>query len=87
MAKDLDINLEIHDVDIRDSQLYRLWTRPNSPDSLDEEYLTSPSRKPTSPPPGLDKKPPSPQPESDKESPKFDASSGIVKHDGFTRAN
>ena len=87
MAKDLDINLEIHDVDIKDSKLYRLWTRPNSPDSLDEEYLTSPAkievRKPTGPPPGLDKKPISPTPESEKKSPELKVVSGIVKYDGF----
>ena len=85
MAKDLDINFDIHDVDIKDSQLYRLWTRPNSPDSIDEEY-------PTGPPPGLDKrldtnvevrKPISPPPSSNKRSPKSKAFSGIVKYDGF----
>lgn len=59
MAKDLDIKLEIHDVDIKDSRLYRFWLRPNrkceySPPGLTK--ITSafqPGIKRQGPPPGL----------------------------------
>lgn len=47
LAKDLDIDFSLQDVNIEDSRLYRLWIRP-------KKVKVS---KPLGPPPGLEKSP------------------------------
>ena len=54
LTQDLDFIMQ--DETIENSMLFRMWTRPKSPESEDESYLTSP-RKHLEPPPGLGNKP------------------------------